>query len=372
LPADDRKTASPPKRKRVRIEDATIEAAQEVLKDNPDGVLCLQDELSGFFGMFDKYAGNRGGGSKDRSFWLQAWNGGEYVLDRVSRGSVLIENLSVSLLGGVQPDVVRRLAAVGLDDGLLQRACPVVMRPATIGRDEPMVDTHYGELIDALHQMKPPMADNFFNTERILRFDAAAQEIRRELEKRHRNLQNLEAVNKKFASHIGKYDGVFARLCVIWHCVESADAEQLPIIVTASTARRVAKFMHDFLLPHAAAFYAGVLGLSDDHEQLSAVAGYVLAHRLDKITNRDVQRGSRTMRGMTKRDIEKVFEQLDAFGWISRVVVHHPGYRPSDPPHWIVNPEVHRLFRDRAQRESSRRLSVREAIADAIEANRCG
>src|SRR5262249_25506572 len=75
LPADERKTAEPPKQKRRRIEDVTIEAAQEVLKDSPDGVLCLQDELSGFFGMMDRYAGDRGG-MKDRSFWLQAWNGG--------------------------------------------------------------------------------------------------------------------------------------------------------------------------------------------------------------------------------------------------------------------------------------------------------
>jgi hypothetical protein len=55
LSAADKKNKPPPKQPRIRIEDTTIEAAQEVLKDSPDGVLCLQDELSGFFGTMDKY-----------------------------------------------------------------------------------------------------------------------------------------------------------------------------------------------------------------------------------------------------------------------------------------------------------------------------
>jgi hypothetical protein len=348
LPAEDRKKAEPPKQRRVRIEDTTIEAAQEVLKDSPDGLLCLQDELSGWFGMMDRYAGNRGG-MKDRGFWLQSWNGGEYVVNRIQRGAVLIRNLSVSLLGGIQPDPMRKLAADTVDDGLLQRTCPIVLRAATMGRDEPAdpINEEYRKLIDALHDMKPPTvgADgNHFLLSNALRFDDAAQVIRRELEKKHLDLQNFEAVSKKLSAHVGKYNGIFARLCVIFHCIENVSRE-LPITITADTAERVAKFLHDFLLPHAVAFYAGVLGLSDDHDRLTAVAGYILAHKLDKITNRDIQRGDRTMRGLTKRDTERVFEQLDALGWISRI-------------------ESKRLG---AQKETARRVSIRAAIVGEVQ-----
>jgi hypothetical protein len=136
----------------------------------------------------------------------------------------------------------------------------------------------------------------------------------------------------------------------------------LPITVAADTAERVAQFLHNFLLPHAVAFYAGVLGLSDDHDRLTAVAGYVLARKLDRITNRDVQRGDRTMRGLTRRDIERLFEQLDALGWINRI----ESKRFGDPPQWVVNPEVHRLFQERAKKEAARRSSIRAAIAGAI------
>jgi hypothetical protein len=85
LSAEERKkTNVVPKQTRLRIEDTTIEAAQEVLKSSPNGVLCFQDELSGWFGSMDRYANHSG--NKDRAFWLQSFNGGSYVLNRIKRG----------------------------------------------------------------------------------------------------------------------------------------------------------------------------------------------------------------------------------------------------------------------------------------------
>jgi hypothetical protein len=81
----ERKTTERPMQRRLRLEDTTIEGAQEVLKDSPDGVLCIQDELSGWFGAMDKYAGR--GAAKDRGFWLQSFHGGPYALNRITRGA---------------------------------------------------------------------------------------------------------------------------------------------------------------------------------------------------------------------------------------------------------------------------------------------
>jgi Protein of unknown function (DUF3987) len=68
------------------------------------------------------------GAAKDRGFWLQCFHGGPYAVNRISRGAFLIENLSVSLLGGIQPDPIRTVAADTVDDGLLQRLIPIVLR----------------------------------------------------------------------------------------------------------------------------------------------------------------------------------------------------------------------------------------------------
>ena len=91
--------------------------------------------------------------------------------------------------------------------------------------------------------------------------DDGALAIRQELEKRHLELAQCESIHRKLAAHVGKYNGMFARLCVVWDCVEHAGGN-IPGTITEATARRVKGFLHGFLLPHALAFYAGTLGLS--------------------------------------------------------------------------------------------------------------
>ncbi|SCY80879.1 DUF3987 domain-containing protein [Paracoccus tibetensis] len=351
---EQRKTPKPVPT-RLRIEDATVEATQAALEHSPDGAMMLQDELTGFFGMMDKYSGGKGAAA-DRAFWLRSFNGGEYALDRVGRGSALIENLSICLLGGIQPEPIRKIAADTQDDGLLQRLFPIVLAPATQGRDAPAppVAGRYGDLVRALRNPAPIAGGGLF-----LQFGDEAQSIRRKLEAAHLRMQSTETISRKLASHIGKYDGLFVRLCIIWHCVEHAGAQMLPQRISAATAERVGAFLHDFLLRHAFAFYAGVLGLSEDHDRLAAIAGHILARKLDKITNRDVQRGDRTMRSLRDQDIQPLLQQLAAMGWLEKV----DGPRPSSAPHWLVNPAVHGRFAARAQAERERREEARQVLA---------
>jgi hypothetical protein len=353
LDAQTRRTTPPPPQTRVKIDDVTVEAAQEILRDSPNGVLYLRDELSGFFGSMDKYTGARSVAG-DRGFWLQAYNGGSYTFDRIKRGSGHIEHLSVSVLGGIQPDAIRKLTEDTVDDGLIQRIDPIMLRRGEVGRDEPMSEAtmHYERLVERLHHTPQPLDP--------VVLDGTAREVRQELERKHHELTELELVNKKLGAHIGKYDGTFARLCLLWHCIENTGAAIPPPQVAGACARRVANFMSRFLLPHAVAFYSSIYGLSDDHERLTAVAGYILAHKVDCLTNRIIQRGDRTMRGLGKREVEDICHQLSALGWVTEA----RRLRPTDPPRWDVNPEVHRLFRERAERETTRRQKAHEVLAD--------
>jgi Protein of unknown function (DUF3987)/Primase C terminal 2 (PriCT-2) len=348
LSAEEKKNAGKPRHHRVRIEDVTPEAAQPILRDSPDGVLLVRDELSGWFGSIDKYSGARGGGM-DRGFWLQAFNGKHYSWDRVGRGSGNIPNLSISVLGGIQEEPLRKVVNEGVDDGLIQRLFIIMLRPAVMGRDEPQPDDQYDDLVERLHKLSPDGADRSFSK--------AAHIIRRQLEQQHIDLAaGYEKINKKLAAHIIKYKGLFARLCLLWHCIENID-NRWPSYVDEDIAQRVADFMNNYLLQHAVAFYIGLLGMSDQHDRLLDVGGYILAHKLDALTTRDIQRGSRSMREMEKRDTDRIFEQLEAYGWLKRV----PGRRYGDVT-WEVNPQVHRLFAKKAKEERERRQRERAEI----------
>jgi hypothetical protein len=133
--------------------------------------------------------------------------------------------------------------------------------------------------------------------------------------------------------------------------------------VSEDTASRVSRFLHEFLLPHAVSFYSGVLGLSDDHDALLATAGYILSKKSETITARDVQRGDRTMRSLSRAEAEAVLERLDAFGWL----VPQPATR-RDSLSYTVLPAVHSVFADRARDEATRRREARDLIKSAVAA----
>lgn len=351
---------------RLRVEDVTMEATQEVCRHSPDGILVLQDELSGWFGGIEKYSGGKGS-AKDRSFWLTAFGGGEYAVNRVGRGSFLIDNLSVSILGGVQPDPIRRIVGDATDDGLIQRFLPVILQPSSVGKDEEGSEVvyEYDDVIERLHNLQAP--DSVLGP-LPLQFDEGAQAIRAKLEAKHHALvTSTEGFNKKLAAHIGKFDGIFPRLCIIWHCLEyvtSPDfdpAAPLPVIVSAATTARVEAFLSGYIMKHSLAFYAGVIGLSDDHDDLIDVAGFILAKRREKVTIRDIRMGIRSMRKIDREAGIKLFQRLEALSWVDPVNMR------ADAPAWNVNPAVHELFADRADNERARRAEMRATVARMLE-----
>lgn len=360
-----------PQTPRLKIEDITIEKAQERLAESPDGVLAIQDELSGWFGSMDRYSGAKGG-QKDRGFWLQAYNGGLYDVARIGRGDLIIENLSVCLLGGIQPDLIRKIASDTHDDGLLQRMIPIVLRPSGDGRDErmPNIVAQYGSLARGLHRMQPPFlgsgGGNLSSAgEGHLVFDDEGQEIFRAAQRRHRELMDFEIVNAKLGSAVGKYDGIFGRLAIVFHCIEHADKDRPPRVISVDTVGRVDTFMRRFLFPHALAFYSDVIGMADDQEILEEVAGFLLAHpEIDEVTFRTFARGSSKMRRCKDRKLaETLLDRLDAFGWLDR----KPTERNQTSDRWTVNPRIHELFADRARKETDRRSRIRARIAGAAE-----
>lgn len=366
LKKDEKAETEKPRQRRKRLEDTTIEAAQEVMADSPEGVLVVQDELSGWFGGMDRYSNGKG---RDRSFWLQAFNGGVYAFNRVGRGAGMVANLSACVLGGIQPEPIRRVVADASDDGLIQRLFPIVLRPATLGsEDAPPTDAAraYGDAVAGLSKLFIERQGFAIDTgdKPSLTFSDGAQAIRRRLEEKHLSLMSVECVNRKLAAHVGKYDGLFARLCVAFHCVEFAGHGAVPQVIDEPVARRVEAFLHGFLLPHAISFYGGVLGLADDHDRLTAVAGYILAHGLETVSVRDVARGDGTMRKLARADVMRVFEQLEALGWVAQ---QPTAGRVNAAPTWIVNPEVHRLFAERKGAEVERRRKAADAIGKAMQ-----
>jgi len=120
---------SKPPRPRVVTMDTSTEELQRLLADNPRGLLHVRDELAGWLGSFDRYGGNGG----DRGFYLECWNGGPYVCDRVKFNNVplRIDHALLPIIGGMVPDRLRETLA-DADDGLTARFIYVWPEPMPI------------------------------------------------------------------------------------------------------------------------------------------------------------------------------------------------------------------------------------------------
>jgi hypothetical protein len=164
--ANGENVTEPAPPERLVVSDVTIEKLADILARSERGVLVKRDEVAGWIGGMEKYASGRGS-TVDRSFWLQAFDGGPYHVDRIKRGETYIRNLSVSLIGGIQPARLAELRGL-TSDGLLQRFLPMMMGPSSLARDEPSGDEAYAALVRRLIIARP---------ERLILGDAALESM---------------------------------------------------------------------------------------------------------------------------------------------------------------------------------------------------
>ena len=93
-----------PRQERFIVNDATTEKIGEIMSKSERTLLLYRDELAGFYASLSK-TGREG----DRPFYLEAFKGDSpYTYDRIGRGTLVIEKLSIGLLGTIQPSVLAK------------------------------------------------------------------------------------------------------------------------------------------------------------------------------------------------------------------------------------------------------------------------
>jgi hypothetical protein len=100
---------------RLCLSDATIERIAVLLEVRPQGMAFVADELARLFLNMNRYSNGQ-----DNEFWLEAWNGKNFVVERQGRPPVVLDYLLVGVIGGLQPDKVAR-AFEGDEGGMSAR-----------------------------------------------------------------------------------------------------------------------------------------------------------------------------------------------------------------------------------------------------------
>ncbi|MDA1023720.1 MAG: DUF3987 domain-containing protein [Proteobacteria bacterium] len=337
-------TSTPIKRRYI-INDATVEMVGVLLNENPRGLLLYRDELSGWLRTMDK-AGREG----DREFYLESWNGtGGHSYDRIGRGSIDVEALTLSVFGTIQPGKLQGYINGALrtgvgDDGLLQRIQMLVWpevsktwknvdrRPNVEARDRAY------QVFQDLDNLTPENigAETGYNDIPGLHFDADAQEIFDEyrigLETRLRSAEMAET--PAFESHLSKYRSLMPSLALIFHLVDLVSTGSTGAVSRNAALKAVA--WCDFLEGHARKVYAAELNgdLAAAHVLLDKIKAGAIE---DEATIREVCRpqwsGVATadavwsgLHVLEKANIVRI-EERQTGARISEVIRIHPNVR---------------------------------------------
>lgn len=112
----DKKRFPKPRFKQILIEDFTLESAHHAHDTNKRGLGLHKDELIGFLNDMNKY---RKG--SDEQFWLESFNNSSYIVNRVTKEPLMIDNIMINIIGSIQPTILNEVAGQANGNGMIER-----------------------------------------------------------------------------------------------------------------------------------------------------------------------------------------------------------------------------------------------------------
>jgi hypothetical protein len=333
MPADAQEPAAPV-RPRIAVADATVERLGTLSASQLRGLIQTRDELAGYFGSFGRYSGS---GSGDRAFALEMYGGRQYTIDRVKHSQpIVVQHLSVGLLGGIQPDRLEELLKCP-DDGLISR----------------MLWSYPDALPD--FKLCRTKQDNQKAREAFLRLaelPMAADEHGRLVPKRIRLSPAAECVLESFAKRLGReahashglIAGAFGKArghalrlaTVLEHLWWSAAGGPEPKQITEAAVRAAVAMLDDYYHPMAQRVF-GIAARCAADRRAMVLAQHIHKHGLTRFNARSLRREIGAAVGTEAAEMDKACAVLIDAGWI-----RPSGYSGKGRPasNYEVNPAV--------------------------------
>lgn len=327
-----------PDRPRIVVMDGTIEAVGRILAHNPRGVLHQRDELAGWLGNFDRF----GGAGGDRAFWLESYGGRRHVIDRVKNDGrpLTIPSLSVSIVGGIQPDKLSSTLFTGDDDGLCARMLLVWPQSIPPRRPQRIPDTD--ATLRAFWQLHSVAVGTTLEGEPQWKSVPFAETAAAIFDKwRTEHYHESEATGGKLAGHYGKYPGVVVRLALVMEFLwwAAGDGDPCPEVITDAAVAGAIRLVEDYFKPMARRCY-GDAALPMKERNGATLARWIMAQRLGKPSNINIREIYRSA-GLPGLRAKEVVEEAAAFlvesGWLRPAQRRGPGRPAGD---YDVNPRI--------------------------------
>lgn len=345
--ANASRKAEPPAPKRHYTNDATIEALGEILAVNPRGVLMVNDELSGWLESLDK-PGREG----TRGAFLTAWNGLDpQRVDRVGRGNLYIPHFCVSVLGGIQPDMLQTYLSEAMvenrNDGLVQRL-QVAVYPDLIPIDAIVDRSPDVAVIAKVREVFAKLSGNLGAFGPTVDVPGSVPYFRLEAKRAYPAFRDWLLSNENRAraeeqpimtEHLSKYGRLVPALALIFHMVRLATDELKPGTPIDFASLTMALKWASFLEAHARRIYS----MAQSNKNLAAAA---LAEKIGAgLLNNGFKARGIAQRGWSRLTtvdlVNDALRELEDANWVRKVKADraHGAGRPASPT-YEINPAV--------------------------------
>ncbi|MDZ4851260.1 MAG: YfjI family protein, partial [Pirellulaceae bacterium] len=308
---------------KLLLDDATAEAIEMQLAAQGGRLVVAGCEG----GLFDVMAGRYSSGVGNLDCFLKAHAGDDLRVDRVTRGSIVIDRCCLTLAYAVQPDVVRSMSERPSfrGRGLIGRFLYSIPETRLGNRrinTEPVpvaMNARYEELVRRLAAIpEPPELPWVLRLDRdaAKRFQVWQEEVERWLadDGRLRELRDWG----------GKLCGLTARLAAIMHLVSVDDEEPWEVLVSLpviESAIELARWSVD----HAEAVILGLMSGSDGPiEDAAYLLRWIRERASTEFSQRDAQVHGRSRFDGEPRRLIEALELLADRGWIRALPMPPP------------------------------------------------
>jgi hypothetical protein len=327
-------TPEPFEEPRLFVSNATIEKLAILLQARPQGMLVTLDELAGLFLNLSRYSGGT-----DKEFWLEAWNGNPYRVERVNRPPVDLEHLLIGLVGGFQPD---KLATSfnGDADGIYAR---VLFSWPTEAPYRPLTDS-VNEIDPELENVLTKLVDlaEFEDDKLIIRTVALTHEAREVFEQLrqlvHCKKDGLDGRERewwvKTPAHVLRLAGTLAYLD--WAMESVGTTMPAPETIEVRFMTAAVRLVTEYFWSHSRAALRQI-GLTERHAKERKVLRWL---RAERGTNGEVSvediRVSALGRAINAEEARELIERLVKAHWLRQAPSVNTGGRPLH--RWQINP----------------------------------
>ena len=241
--------------KRITVSDTTVEALGPVMRDNPRGIILIRDEMSGWMDSMNQYKGGKG---SDYQFYLTAWSGGPWQIDRKNLDApIIIPHTYLAVTGTVIPEVLQRLLNREHQiDGFAARL--LISYPPEVDEqwsDKGVEDSIKGPVVELQKKLSHlGFQEGKKNKPNILQFSKKGYEAFREVIVDHLEQKKRYGLEEALLAHWAKMKGYAARLSLIVHLIRYHSGETSSKRVDRESVYMAAVLI-DYFKAHIARFY---------------------------------------------------------------------------------------------------------------------